>query len=31
MRDDSGTRHSKPFRQFFSSGPAIDDNTDPEK
>jgi hypothetical protein len=31
MGDDSGTRDSKPFRQFFSSGPAIHDNADPEK
>ena len=31
MRDDSRTRDSKPFRQFFSSAPAIDDNADPEK
>ena len=31
VRDDCGTRHSKPFRQVFSSGPAIDDNADPEK
>ena len=31
MRDDSRARDSKLFRQFFSSGPAIDDNADPEK
>ena len=30
MRDDSGTRNSNFFREFFASGPAIHNCTHPE-